>query len=202
MKFSPDSTFFKITTTLSQFIVLNICYLIVCIPVITIGSATSALFSVTMRYADYEQGYLVMDFFKQMKDNWKDSSFIFLSLIFPIVALSYSGIFWIKLNSSIISMLVGIIALSIAFYLFLACIYGLALIGRFDASFKQTLQNALYLPLVEPFRSLLFVLIAITIAALITLIPGLRFIWALFGFSFTSYCFAFFFLAIFKKYED
>lgn len=201
MKFSPDSTFFKMTTTISQFIMLNICYLIVCLPIITIGSATSALFSVTMRYADHEKGYLVMDFFKQMKENWKDSSLLFLLLFFPTIALIYSGIFWIRLNSSIFSMLVGMIALSIAFYLGLSLIYGLALIGRFDALFKQTIQNALYLPLTEPLRSLLFVLTAITIAALLTLIPGLRILWALFGFSFTSYCFAFLFLTIFKKYE-
>lgn len=201
MKFNPDSTFFKITTTISQFIVLNICYLIVCLPIITIGSVTSALFSVTMHYADHEKGYLVIGFFKHIKENWKYSSLIFLSLLLPIVALSYSGIFWIKLNSSIFSMLVGIIALFIAFYLALALIYGLALIGRFDAPFQQTIQNALYLPLTEPFRSLLFVLVSITIAALLSLIPGLRLIWALFGFSFTSYCFAFLFLTIFKKYE-
>lgn len=202
MKFNQNSPFLKMITTVIQFIILNICYILSCIPIVTIGAATSSLFFVTLRYADQEKGYLVTDFFKSMKNNWLQSTLAFFILFLPAVILIFSGIFWISIKDLFLTTLVGVVAIIIAFYLLLALLYSLVLIGRFDTTLKQAIKNALYLPLVETFRSLIIVIGGITFFSLITIIPGLKIIWILFGFSFVSYCYAFLFLAIFKNYEE
>lgn len=202
MKFNQNSPFLKMITTVTQFIILNICYILSCIPIVTIGAATSSLFFVTLRYADQEKGYLVTDFFKSMKNNWLQSTLAFFILFLPAVILIFSGIFWISIKDLFLTTLVGVVAIIIAFYLLLALLYSLVLIGRFDTTLKQAIKNALYLPLVETFRSLIIVIGGITFFSLITIIPGLKIIWILFGFSFISYCYAFLFLAIFKNYEE
>ena len=67
MKFNADGSFYKITTITTQFIALNLLYLICCLPIITIGAATTALLDVTLHYADGEKGYLIKDYFLSLK---------------------------------------------------------------------------------------------------------------------------------------
>src|SRR5699024_1033294 len=49
-------------TTFAVFVVLIILYLVTCLPVITIGAATSSLYEVGLRYADNERGDPLRDY--------------------------------------------------------------------------------------------------------------------------------------------
>ena len=51
--------------TLCNFVVLNLVFLISCLPVITIGTALSSLYYVTLREARGEYGYLVRTYIKE-----------------------------------------------------------------------------------------------------------------------------------------
>ena len=44
-------------------------FILTCIPVVTIGMATSALFEVTLRYSDEEGGHLVKDYLRALKSD-------------------------------------------------------------------------------------------------------------------------------------
>lgn len=45
MNFSPDSKFFAVMSKIGDFIVLNILFVITCIPIITIGTSFCALYT-------------------------------------------------------------------------------------------------------------------------------------------------------------
>jgi len=62
MKYNPDGQLYKITTVFSQFTLLNLLYIFSCLPIITIGPATSALYEVTFRYLDEERGDLFVGY--------------------------------------------------------------------------------------------------------------------------------------------
>ena len=51
MKFNIESPFFQFMNTLATFIGLNVLFLILCLPIITIGPALKALYTVTMQEA-------------------------------------------------------------------------------------------------------------------------------------------------------
>ena len=53
--------------TLCNFVVLNLVFLISCLPVITIGTALSSLYYVTLREARGEYGYLVRTYIKEFR---------------------------------------------------------------------------------------------------------------------------------------
>lgn len=55
--------------TLCNFVVLNLVFLISCLPVITIGTALSSLYYVTLREARGEYGYLVRTYIKEFRKN-------------------------------------------------------------------------------------------------------------------------------------
>lgn len=198
MKYNPDGQLYKVTTTFSQFAFLNILYLISCIPIFTIGAATSALYEVTIRYADDERGELISGYLRALRTNFTKATGSFLLLTLPMIALIYSSIFWFS-GQTILTSICAILLIAVTIYLFIVLVYCLALIGRFENSFKHTLKNAFLLPLAEPVRSLGLALIPITAFCLVVLFPVFKILLLIFGFSFAIYCSSFLLLAVFRK---
>ena len=62
MRVDPDSRSAQGLTTFLQFVALNVLYIVACVPVVTAGAATAALYEVALRYADEERGYLITGF--------------------------------------------------------------------------------------------------------------------------------------------
>ncbi|MRJ46974.1 YesL family protein [Fundicoccus ignavus] len=200
MKFNPDGTLYKLTTVTSQFIFLNVLYIISCIPIVTIGVATSALFEVLLRYADDERGNLIRDYFIALKSNWKQASLAYLCLFFPIALLIYSSTFWFSIGS-ILSSIVGVVAAIIAAYLLTVFLFSMALIGRYQNTLRQTLKNACLIAVADPIRALGVLLIPVTLFCLMVIFPGFRLFLPLFGFVLMAYCCAFLLLSIFKRWN-
>lgn len=67
--FSADNRFNRFLARLFDLIVLNLLWLLCCIPLITIGASTIALYAMTLRLARDEDVTLVADFFKAFKSN-------------------------------------------------------------------------------------------------------------------------------------
>ena len=60
--------------TLYNFVALNLVFLITCLPVITIGTALSSLYYVTLREARGEYGYLVRTYLREFKQFQKGNN--------------------------------------------------------------------------------------------------------------------------------
>ena len=80
MKYNPDGQLYKITTVFSQFTLLNLLYIVSCLPIITIGAATAALYEVTIRYADEERGELIVGYVRALRANFMKATGSFLLL--------------------------------------------------------------------------------------------------------------------------
>ena len=78
MKFNPDSPFFQFMNSLAAFIGLNVIFLITCLPIFTIGPALTALYTVTLKEARKEGGYIFSTYFKAFKENFRQSAAAFL----------------------------------------------------------------------------------------------------------------------------
>jgi len=198
VRIDPEGRTAQGITTFVLFVVLNVLYLVACLPVVTIGVATSALLEVTLRYADDERGHLVRGFVVALGRNaWRGTA-AFVALGLPAAMLVYSAVFWLSLTS-VLSAVAGALALLGACYLVAALLYALALVGWFDASLGRTLRNALLLPLVEPARTLLLVLIPVGSACLAFVAPQTLFLGATIGFSFGAYVCAFLLHGVFRR---
>ena len=88
MKFNPDSPFFQFMNSLTAFIGLNVIFLITCLPIFTIGPALTALYTVTLKEARKEGGYIFSTYFKAFKENFHQSAAAFLiQLVLALVFL-------------------------------------------------------------------------------------------------------------------
>lgn len=86
--FKLDGKFADFMTTLANVFILNICFLIGCLPVITAGTSVTAAFSVALKIYESRDAHVIKSFWKAYLENMKHGialTFIFGLLFFGIV---------------------------------------------------------------------------------------------------------------------
>ena len=78
--FGPDSRFQKITSLIEEIVVLNLCFLLACLPVVTIGASVTALYTVLFRIQKKQSGYVARDFFAAFRANFRQATLIWVIL--------------------------------------------------------------------------------------------------------------------------
>ena len=200
MKFNTESPVFQFLGTLFDFVVLNMLFLITCIPVITIGPAVSALYTVTLREARNEQGYIIRSYFTAFKENFRHS--FLLSVLYSIIGaiLLYNLAFWAQMNTAAGTVFLIIIAVCTLLYI-ISLLYVFALSARFENTIKRTVKNSLLIALVNPVQTLMILLITVIGFALAYVSPMFRVFLIIFGFAFLAYCASFPLTKVFSRYE-
>lgn len=79
-KLSIDNPFFTFMGNLGDMILLNLLFLLTCIPVATIGTAQTALYRVMLRRVRKESSYPAREYLKAFREEWKQGAAIWLPL--------------------------------------------------------------------------------------------------------------------------
>ncbi|WP_395243936.1 DUF624 domain-containing protein [Agromyces sp. MMS24-K17] len=198
MRIDPENKTVHGLSTFLAFVALNVLYLVSCLPVITIGAATSALDEVTIRYSDEEGGRPVADFLPALWRNLGRATLLMLATLVPAVALAFSGVFWLGHPEPLLTGL-AVVAFVAAVYLFAAFLHAMALVAVYRNTFRQTLRNALLLPAAQPVRTTGIVLIPVTLGALMVVFPPFGIIVATIGCSVGAYASAFLFRSVYSR---
>ena len=143
---------------LADFIILNLLWIICSIPIITIGASTTALYTVMLKLVKNEEGYIAKGFLKAFKENFKQSTIIWLIflLIGIIFVVDYSSL---KLMPDKVAGALQILFLLMGALLVAVSVYAFALQARFVNTVKNTLKNAVILVFAKlPFTVLIIIL--------------------------------------------
>lgn len=65
----------------ADLMILNIVFIICCLPIVTIGASLTALHYVTLKMVRNEESYIVKSFFKSFKQNFKQATIINLIML-------------------------------------------------------------------------------------------------------------------------
>lgn len=155
-----DSPVFRWATRLGELVMLNVCFLICCLPIVTIGAASSALYSVCFRFGTSREKAVIKSFFRAFRQNLKQGIPLFLATtLFTLSAcwltllfLGTSGAAHYAFIPSLVLLLVSLIVAGYAF----------PLLGLFENSVMRTLKNAMILGLSYLPRSILVVMVNIS----------------------------------------
>lgn len=146
--FNFDGPFFTLITRLGDLIILNVLWLICCLPVITVGAATTALYFETMKLAENNEGYVVKNYFRSFKQNFLQSTIIWVILFFSGVIIGYGlrTIFTVDFNlNSMEQLLLLSLLFMISLIYILIFVYIFPLQSKFENKIKYTFKNALIL---------------------------------------------------------
>ena len=198
MRIDPEGRTAQGVTGFLGFVALNLLYLALCLPIVTIGAATAALFEVTIRYSDDESGRPLKDFSPAFARNFRRASALAAALLLPMLVLAFAAVFWSGSPTVLggIAMTASIVA---AVYCFAAFLYAMALTAIYENPFRLTLKNALLLPMAEPMRTIGLLLIPATLVSITAIFPLFGVILATVGFSVGAYGAAFLFRSAFAR---
>ena len=144
--FNEDNFLMRGLSFLCDLIVLNIVFLISCIPLFTIGAAISALYHVAIRMVRKEDMYIGVAFFKAFRDCFKQSTLLFLPLLLACAFFGADLYIIHKVIDPAYTYLQYPIWF-IVFALISIMIYAFPLIGMYENKTKQVLKNAILLSL-------------------------------------------------------
>ena len=151
----------KLASTLGAFLrvlcdlmVLNVLWLICCIPVITVGPATSALCCVSLKLARGEPVATLRTFFEAMKQNFVQALLLGLIGLAGFAVAVVDWLFALSQQGSLRTLyfVVGVIvsAVVLAYWAWV-----FALNAGFENSLRGTIKSGLSLAFVEPGKTLL-----------------------------------------------
>lgn len=199
MRIDPDNRSTQGLQTFLSFVGLNLCYLVACLPVVTIPAATSALFEVTRRYADHERGELIKDFFPTLGRNARQASLLGLMTLGPAALLGFSAVFWAQ-SAGVPAGIAMVVSILAALYFLAVFLVAMALLAHYRNTVRQTFRNAMLLPLAEPTRTLGVAGIAVVQGVFTVLFPPFAILVTTIGASFGAYVAAFLFRAMFARH--
>ena len=201
---NPDSKFFAFLSNLANLIILNLLWIVCCLPVVTIVPATSALYYVTSKIVKKEDPYIIRSFFYAFVQNLKQG--MILTVIFAVLI----GILYVDMQV-LQSFLSGFhLVLLLAFYALCVLVavtaaYVCPLLSRFHNTVGATLKNSLIIGLTHPIKTI--TVLALDVIPMIMFLQwpnyviATIFLWVLIGFSAIALVNSVIFSKLFTKYE-
>ncbi len=206
MKFwAIDSPVMRVLGRLGDIIILNMIFVVGCIPVITIGTSLSALYTVAMKMARGEDPSVWKEFWKAYKRNFRPATICWMIMaVIAILLFVDFRIIGVFKGSSIYSIMRIVLAIIGGMWM-LMFQYLFPYIARFENGIFATLRNALLLAAAHIPSTIVIVGLSVG-SVILTLFTSRTFviasiIWVFFGFAVLTYAQAFLLCRIFEKYE-
>ena len=180
----------RILTHIFDFILLNILWLLTSIPIVTLGAATAALYSVMMSIAEKKEGYIIKDYWKAFCRNFKQSTVVWILLLF-LGACLWFDLTFIGVVPGLFRQIGTVVLGAVLIFYFMECIFVFPLIAKFENSTGNMIKNALLIP-VSRLPYALMILFMTGAAIMVTFLNPMTImigavIWSAIGVSVLSY---------------
>ena len=162
--FSVDSGLYKFMSRLWDMLKLNFMWVICSIPIVTMGAATTAAYTITLKMVDEEEGYICGPFWREFKANIKKGRIMGVLLIVATYAL-YLDFQFFKTDEKFSFAFLAIFVLG-AILTFTHFIYAFPLQARYENSVINTMRNSFRISL-KYFPKTIFLCIALIIEYII-----------------------------------
>lgn len=142
--FDMDSPLMQFISRLCDLVVLNIVFLLTCLPIFTIGAANTALYDVVFRMDTEREEKLLRTYFRAFKENFRQSTAIWLVLLLFGAASCVNMVQFSEIGG-IFGYFLFLIAMLILIVTAMVFGYAFPLLSRFANSTRNMLKNALLL---------------------------------------------------------
>ncbi len=154
--FNPDSRIMIFLSRVADLVILNILWLVCCVPVVTIGASTTAMYHVIRHWQKDSVSSIMRDFFQSFKEDFKQATPVYLILLIPTAAVVMNAmlIFNPENSTAVPSYLLVIWFISALILLFISS-FVYPVMAFFADSIFKTLRNAMVLALANLPRTIL-----------------------------------------------
>ena len=149
---------------------LSLIYVVFCVPLVTIGAATTSLYYVSAKVLRKDRGYVWSEFWHSFKLNFKPATLMWL-IFAAIYGLLYLNLTTFNTSNAAGGYLVGAY-IALAFIVTCVAGYAFCLLSRFNMNVRGILRYALYMSFRHFLHTLCF--LAILFAAGFGIYAGFR----------------------------
>lgn len=205
--FNYDNPIWRFVGKVGDMIVLNILWVICCIPVVTIGVSTTALYYCTLKIVRDEENGNIRMFFKSFKENLVQSTIIWIIMLAIGIVLGFDLFFFLKvfqMPAQTMRFLAVAFTGAVLLIWLLMLLYIFPIQARFVNPVKRTFMNAFFMSIRHLGRTILMLLsdAGLLILAYVSLfyVPQIAGLCLLLGFPVIAWVNSFHFEKIFENY--
>lgn len=199
--FAMDGKLNHFMGQIADLVLLNLIWLIFCIPIVTIGASTTALQYVVLRMVRNEESYIFASFFQAFKDNLKQSTIIW-GILLLISSILYFDFYFSSHMPMASARIMFIPFALIAFLTVITANYIFPILAYFKNSTKKAFKNSLLMALAHLPYTLLIT--AVSLLPIFLLLIGdlviAMFINIIIGIAFSAWINAHIFRKLFDRY--
>lgn len=183
----------------ADIVVLHFLWVLCSLPIVTIGASTTALYYSCMKRIRNSEGYPSRNFFKSFKENFKQSTIIWIGMLLTGFVFFTD----LRIGMALDNMMGKIMIVSCSVFLIpylLVCMYIFPVQAKFENRIFDNLKNALLMSLRHfPSSLLLIVIYATFVVLLLSFVPFIGLMLCC-GAGLIAYMTSNVFIYIFRKY--
>lgn len=164
--FNLDNKFFQGINKIIDCVCLSFLWLLLCIPVVTAGAATTALYYTVNKVIRNNRSYIWKEFWHAFRTNFKQSTLVWLILIFIYAIMGIDCYIMFQFAKAGVSY--GSLYIVFAMLMLIVTMWANYLfpyMARFENTLKAVLKNCVIIALLNLGKS--FVLLVLLLAALV-----------------------------------
>lgn len=198
--FDLDSPVMRFLSRMADLMILNVIMTICCLPIITIGASVTAMHYVMLKMVRNEEGYIVKDFFKSFKMNFKQATIIWLIML--VMIFVFVGDYFIVNYSGLeFPQGMGLILAVVATLIFIVSTYIFPVLSRFDNTIKNTIKNGCMMSIMAAPKAVLMAALTVAPIVLALITPAILPLVLLFGIALPGFLSAKLYSGTFRKFE-
>lgn len=200
--FSLDSPLAKLLSRLADLVMLNVVFVLTCLPVVTVGAAWTALYTVCYPMAQDREGKLFSTYFRAFRENFVQATLLWL-LALPLLLGNLACVVLLRQQPGSVRYLAVVFGV-----LLTLCVVtfdmGFPLLSQFQNDNLTTLKNGLLLGLGYLPRSLVMAALNLFPFGMLLLRPdaflGIGLLWLCLWFSAAAYLNSMLLKKVFQPY--
>ena len=204
--FNLDGPLMQMLTRIGDMILLNVLFLICCVPVVTAGASIAAMHKMMQEIVYETDSSTIKGFFRAFKANFKQATILWIIVLVIILSLACDVLLIVTYfsGSESVKWMFGLLAV-LAVLVCCVVVYMIPLLVRYENSLRQHLSNAIILSVIKLPRTiglliLNFLPVIIFVLSFNVFLQTLIF-WLFIGFAFTTYLGTLLLQPVFKELE-
>ncbi|MFI3238565.1 MAG: DUF624 domain-containing protein [Lachnospiraceae bacterium] len=139
--FNLDSKFMVSLNKFGDLFWLNILTVIFCIPIITIGPAIIAMNNVVLKIYRGEESYIIRDFWKSFKENFRQG--IVIGILYTAVGLFLAyDVYLVYMNAVTFGRIFAVLLAFVVVFYMISYTWVFVLQSRYENKIRQTMKNS------------------------------------------------------------
>lgn len=167
--FNLENPVFEILSKIFDMLLISVVYILLCIPIITAGPASTALYYAMVKVIRRDRGYIFREFFRSFKLNFKRGAIVGILLLITLAILAFDIRYAWALtepDSNKGSILLGVF-IGIAFMVVSYGVYVFPILSRFDMTVKQLIKAAIFMSMRHIYFTVLMIAVYAAAAVII-----------------------------------